>query len=62
MKVRLHQIKGQVGFAVYIPKESQINVKHLKKGDIILKIPYKATTQNRILVKLEGKKVDAWID
>jgi len=62
MKVLLHKIKNQKQTAIKIPAKRNIKIQPHKKGYIILKVPYRATSQNRIIVDLEGKRVEAWID
>jgi len=62
MKVRLHKISNQRQIAIYIPQGSKIKVNSGKKGHVILKVPYRATTQNRLVVNLDGSIVEAYID
>lgn len=62
MKVRLHKISNKDRIAIYIRKGSKINVNKGKKGHIMLKVPYIATTQNRLLVDLDGAVVEAYMD
>ena len=62
MKVLLHKINKQKQTVIHLPVERDIKIKTHKKGFVILKVPYRATTQDRLLIDLEGKYVEAWLD
>ena len=61
MRVWLYKMKRQKQTVIKVP-ERNVKVVARKKGFVILKVPYRATTQNRLLVDLERKHVEAWMD